>query len=184
MVRSRSPGPERTPSGWVRNWYCSKDRSPMTYSGPSMQMPISSRSSCPSTAVPWTPDPTRTRRIVPVSAIRRFSSPPWLIPSAWQHPEVTVTVLDPGDDLLADEGVLGAAQRRPERRWLRTVTLGLLGGRFPVLGVELSFEDVPAILPDDRHPGTPQAGRLPPDPAGWLAGPARERRRREGLGAQ
>ena len=41
-----------------------------------MQMPISSRSSCPSTAVPWTPEPTRTRRIVPRSASsRNFARP-------------------------------------------------------------------------------------------------------------
>ena len=76
MIRSRSPGPERTPSACVRKMYCSKVRSPITYSGGSTQMPISSRSSWPSTAVPWRPEPTRTRRIVAWSAMTRNSSDP------------------------------------------------------------------------------------------------------------
>src|SRR6266851_5923523 len=54
--------------------YCSNPRRPMTYSGGSMQMPISSRSSWPSIATPWTPDPTWQRRMVPSSAMRRNSS--------------------------------------------------------------------------------------------------------------
>jgi hypothetical protein len=35
----QSPGPDRTPSGCIRNWYCSNRFSPITYSGASMQMP-------------------------------------------------------------------------------------------------------------------------------------------------
>src|SRR5213595_1662309 len=71
MVRSRSPGPDGTPSGWVRYWHCSNCFNPHTYSSGSTHTPISSRSSAPGSPVSWAVEPTRQRKISLFSASSR-----------------------------------------------------------------------------------------------------------------
>lgn len=65
-VRSVSPGPDRAPSGCVRNMMLRNPRSlrPSTSVGVSITTPISSWSSPPGKPVPWAVEPTSTSRIV------------------------------------------------------------------------------------------------------------------------